>query len=245
MRISGIYKIQSLLHYERCYIGSTVNFNDRKKHHLFLLQNNKHHSRKLQNHYNKYGKTDLKFIVLLGCERDCLIENEQFFIDSHKPYFNIALKAGSCMGNIRTEEHKRKISIANKGRICSDETRKKLSEANKGRPYWGKGKVGHPAWNKGKKTGPISLERSKKLSISRKGKKRGPMSDETKKKIGLANKGHTGCTWYRHSKDVRAKIGETARLANTGRIHSDDHNKKISESGKKAWHLRKLNQLSA
>ena len=54
------------------------------------------------------------------------------------------------LGQVYSEEYRRKISEASKGRKHSDETKKKISEANKGNTY-----------NKGKK---ISEEAKKKIS---------------------------------------------------------------------------------
>ena len=83
-KVSGIYKIQSLSHPERCYIGSAVNIDKRKKEHLNNLRKNKHANKKLQSHFNKYGETDLSFSLLLGCGKEDLIKNEQYFIDSYR-----------------------------------------------------------------------------------------------------------------------------------------------------------------
>lgn len=69
-----IYMIQSNIKSKRCYIGSAVNYNIRKRLHLSQLKNNKHHSIKLQNHYNKYGKDDLIFSTLICCEKEDLIK---------------------------------------------------------------------------------------------------------------------------------------------------------------------------
>jgi group I intron endonuclease len=80
MNHSGIYKIQSLINPKRIYIGSAINFTNRRSTHLNHLKNNKHHSQKLQRHYNKYGKDDLKFSLLLGCNKEDLIKTEQYFI---------------------------------------------------------------------------------------------------------------------------------------------------------------------
>lgn len=66
-----------------------------------------------------------------------------------------------------SEEHKRKISLANKGRKLSEEARKKISESRKGNIPWNKGKIGlQIAWNKDKH---LSLETRRKLSIANKG----------------------------------------------------------------------------
>ena len=57
MIISGIYKIQSIIKPERCYIGSAVNIQKRWRDHKRELRNNKHSNKKLQNHCNKYGES--------------------------------------------------------------------------------------------------------------------------------------------------------------------------------------------
>jgi group I intron endonuclease len=71
--MSGIYKIESLSIPERCYIGSAVNVAGRWCRHVFDLKNDNHCNKKLQNHYNKYGKNDLIFSVIINCNREDLI----------------------------------------------------------------------------------------------------------------------------------------------------------------------------
>ena len=68
-KVSGIYKIQSIIKPERIYIGSAVNICDRWRCHLKDLKNGNHGNGKLQNHFNKYGEIDLQFSILLGCEK--------------------------------------------------------------------------------------------------------------------------------------------------------------------------------
>jgi len=49
-------------------------------------------------------------------------------------------------GRIFTEEHKRKISKSKKGKKQSEEHKKKLSEVRKGKPTWNKGKKMSSEW---------------------------------------------------------------------------------------------------
>lgn len=109
MKLSCIYKIQSIIKPERCYIGSAICSPKRWNLHLHKLRTNKHENSKLQNHYNKYGESDLQFSILVGCDKEDLIKQEQFFIDIYNPYFNICKKAGSSLGLIRSEETKIKL----------------------------------------------------------------------------------------------------------------------------------------
>lgn len=79
-----------------------------------------------------------------------------------------------------SEEHKKKMSEANKGKKRAAETKKKMSEAQKGKPKSDETKKKLSEANKGKKRGPMSEETKKKISESKKGK---PKSEEQKRKI--------------------------------------------------------------
>lgn len=113
---SGIYKIQSIIHSDKCYVGSAMKMDIRRTEHLRRLKKNRHPNKKLQNHYNKYGELDLQFSALIGCPKEDLIIHEQFFIDAINPWFNICKRAGNTLGV--------------KG-LWSEETRKRFSEYRK------------------------------------------------------------------------------------------------------------------
>lgn len=173
MKNSGIYEIQSTVKPERIYVGSAVDVKDRWRCHLKGLRKNKHHSKKLQNHFNKYGESDLIFIIIEQCLPDFLIIREQHYIDKMEPYFNTCKIAGNTLGIKFSDESKKKISEKAKGRIVSEETRSLLSES-------GKGENNHFF---GKKH---SEETRKKISELAKGRK---CSDETKRKMSASRKG--------------------------------------------------------
>ena len=123
--LSGIYKIQSITKPERCYIGSAVNIASRWRKHLCNLRLNKNEpNKKIQNHYNKYGKNDLIFSILIGCDKSDLITTEQFFIDAEKPWFNVRTKAESNFGVKASEETRNKLSA----KRHSLETKRRISE---------------------------------------------------------------------------------------------------------------------
>jgi group I intron endonuclease len=164
MRISGIYKIQSVIKPERIYIGSAIYIKSRWAMHLYQLRNNKHGSQKLQRHYNKYGESDLQFSILSGCEKERLIEQEQYFIDAYKPYFNNRIIAASNNLGLRNRWHH------------SEETKRKFSNILKG--------------NKRTLGFKHSIETRRKISEALRLRVRKPMTDETKHKLSLANKGN-------------------------------------------------------
>ena len=60
---SGIYKILNIIN-NKIYIGSAVNIDRRWSEHKSLLTNNKHHSKYLQNSFNKYGTENFLFEVV-------------------------------------------------------------------------------------------------------------------------------------------------------------------------------------
>jgi group I intron endonuclease len=150
MQKTGIYQIQSITIPDRVYIGSATSIQNRWWIHLCKLRHNKHHSRKLQNHYNKYGESDLCFSILYECCKQYLIVKEQEYINLFNPFFNIRKVADnntgikyskeSCLkmsksktGILHTTEHKNKISRSLIGRKYSEETINKMSSAQKGR----------------------------------------------------------------------------------------------------------------
>ena len=138
--ISGIYKIQSKIKPERIYVGSAVDYKHRWICHLSDLRKDKHGNSRLQNHFNKYGESDLKFSILVGCAKENLIAYEQFYIDSLNPWFNILPHAGSRLGQKTSEETKLKQSLlkigkpsGRKGIKVSDSERERLRLLNLGK----------------------------------------------------------------------------------------------------------------
>jgi len=159
MKITGIYKIQSSSKPERVYIGSAVSIQRRRYEHLYKLRKGKHDSPKFQNHYNKYGESDLVFSTIEECLPSLLIIREQYFIDTLKPWFNARLIAESNLGikwseesrikmignkngavkrSLGTCENIRKSKLGNKnaeGAIRSKETRQLMGNAKVGNEY--------------------------------------------------------------------------------------------------------------
>ena len=131
MQTSGIYKISSIVHPERFYIGSTFCADQRWSEHTRRLNRNLHGNSKLQHHVNKYGIGDLAFNIIEECPIETLIEREQYYIDTLNPWFNLCPKAGSCLGVKRSDEIKHKISEAGKGKRRSEETKQKMSVKRK------------------------------------------------------------------------------------------------------------------
>jgi group I intron endonuclease len=193
MKITGIYKIESKVKPERIYIGSATNIGKRWNLHLEHLRKNIHYNKKLQRHFNKYGEIDLDFSVLLGCNKESLLQIEQYFIDSYKPYFNNCMFAYSRLGQKASNETKKKISESNKGKHSFPHS----EEWNRNNGLSRKGII---AWNKGIKGNHLFEETKRKMSESRKGR---IVSLETRMKISKANKGYKNTPEQREAQSKR------------------------------------------
>ena len=89
IKLAGIYKIQSISHPELVYIGGTKNFKLRGHQHHIALKKGVHWSKKMQQHANEYGLSDLMFCVLEICLfAHYLRDREQYWMDKYAPAFN-------------------------------------------------------------------------------------------------------------------------------------------------------------
>lgn len=195
------------------YVGSSVNFYKRKASHIRDLVKNRHYNTHLQNHVYKYGIDDLLFYVIkiVKC-RECLIPEEQFYIDNLAPKFNICKIADRRTGIALSESHKRKIGIAHKGKILSEETKQKLFLINKGKVQSKSTIEKRAAKNRGKKR---SLEVRLKMSKAMKGI---PKSAEAIRNVSIA------LTGRKLSEEHKKKI------APYGRIVSEETRLKMSKA---------------
>jgi hypothetical protein len=107
--------------------------------------------------------------------------NELIFLtkSEHHSLHNKGKKCGPF-----TEEHKRKMSEAHKGKKLSEEQKRRLSEINKGNQYtkgkhWKLSEEAKRKSSEARKGKPHSEERKRKISESMKGKKRGPYKRRT------------------------------------------------------------------
>lgn len=191
--ISGIYCIENLINGKK-YIGQSSNLYRRKSKHFIFLNKGTHLNSHLQRSFNKYGKENFVFKILLYCEPFELTRYEQFFVNiiSSKKLYNICLECvTSVLGTKMSRKTKRKISKANKN--PSLETRLKMSNAQKGKH--------------------ISEEHKRKMSIENTGKNHPQYgkhrSEETKRKISESKTGRpSGLKGIPRSEDIKKRICE-------------------------------------
>ncbi len=132
---SCIYQILNLKN-GKCYVGSTKDLIPRWRLHRKDLVGNKHHSKKLQRAYNKYGEAFFALKIIETVIPADLLQREQHWIDkldTVKNGYNICPVAGNCMGIKRSEEFKKKVSAGMKGIVHSEESIRKMSLAKKGK----------------------------------------------------------------------------------------------------------------
>ena len=246
-KLSGVYKIQSAIKPERCYIGSSFDIKHRWQGHLTDLNRNVHSNSKLQRHFNKYGQQDLIFTVILCCEENELITNEQFFIDAYNPYFNICKIAYSKLGvtgqvawnkgikNCFSEEVIKKMSESRKGnnysygRILSDETKKKISDGNRGKIVTDKMKENMSISHKGLKR---TEEQKKRCSEAQ--RKRAPL-------MSIAMMGENNPFYgKKHTEETKNKISEKAKGKYIGENNPFYGKKHTPETRLKMQMARKL-----
>ena len=230
----GIYAIINIANGKR-YIGSAVNIRSRLEAHRNALRANRN-SRHFQNAWNKYGEDVFVFEPLLRCDKEDLLFYEQRAIDVYQSSdrrhgYNLSPTAGNSLGVKYTEETKRKMSRAFKGRVHSDASRQKISRALKGRilsdttkQKMSEAGMGHM----------ISEKTRRKISQTLKGR---PLSEETKRKLSEAHKGIV--PWNKdkigvYSEEAIRRMSETKKgnTAFLGKKHTEVTKKNISIAAK-------------
>lgn len=128
----GIYIIRNKIT-KKVYIGSSDKVRKRLSGHLSCLRRNVHHSKHLQNAFNKYGEENFTFKLLE--ETKALFKKEEYWCKVYKANdrkygYNVRIVTNSNRGNKVTFsiETRQLISSILKGRIPSN-----LEEMRKGR----------------------------------------------------------------------------------------------------------------
>lgn len=216
----GIYAIVNPAQHA-VYVGSSVNIECRLARHRSWLVIGRHHCIHLQRAWNKYGPSAFKFIVVEECSRVRLRRVEQLWLDFLPLLYNTNPSAttppsrrGSTMSAenrakqsarfksiVRTEQWRKRIGDAQRGKTASEHTRRLLSEARNGRPLNDKEKAGRIVFAdklRGRSRPPFSAETRAEMSASQKLKQ--PDTQETRAKKSAASRVR------RHTDATRAKI---------------------------------------
>jgi len=132
----GVYQIRNLVN-GRLYIGSSAGkgFNNRWTTHVGDLNQQRHHSPKLQAAWNKYGSGAFVFEILLYCDAEDALDYEQSALDYYKPFYNTCPTAGNQLGFRHSTSSRQKMSNSHRGKTTplhrgSLHSRSKVSEAD-------------------------------------------------------------------------------------------------------------------
>ena len=162
----GIYQIRNIIT-NVCYSGQSIHLKQRPRQHWSSLKNNNHWNKYLQRSYNKHGRKNFIFEILIYCEFQDLTKYEQLFCNIDK--------AHSLSYNIRD------CVDSNRGIKFSEETRKRMSESNSGK-------------NNGMFGRKHSKKSISEMSEIKKGEKNGMwgkhQTEESIKKISESKKGY-------------------------------------------------------
>jgi group I intron endonuclease len=201
----------------KCYIGQTVaSLNTRVQSHIKAIKSGRE-NQVFHRAIIKYGEDDITWEIIDYADSiEELNEKEIYWIKFYNSYvhfensngYNMTLGGNSTIGWIPSEETKKKISEANKGKLAGDknpqygktgkdsqwwqrkhteEEKIKISIANKGRVFTEKHRRNISNSNKGKRKGiPNTEEHNRKISESKKGHE---VTEKTKKKLSEANRG--------------------------------------------------------
>jgi group I intron endonuclease len=213
MKICGIYSITNRVNGKK-YIGSSHNIKTRWHQHRTLLRQGKHGNSHLQYAWDKYGEESFEFVILLECQPDELIDNEQSHIDTLSPEYNIVPFARTGRGNLgrlRPDNIERNKTFRSKGHtgcLHSPETKAKMAAA----------------WVERKKVG-FSDETRAKMSIASTGRR---LSPEHKAKLRIWLVGH----------EVTAEMREKSAAKQRG-VKLSPERIQLSIDGRKAARLKR------
>lgn len=175
----GVYQIFNKINSKR-YIGSSLNVSRRWSQHLHLLRNGKHHSKHLQNAWDKYGEKSFTFECIEYCNPDELLALEHKYIIDYKACnreygYNTTEDVEHIA--VLSKEDRQKISNSSKGRTWTEEQRQKFIKSRTGK----KSKKSSETKKKQFREGLVSIIRMGEVSEEKYNEWRQHMSDARKR----------------------------------------------------------------
>jgi len=219
------------------YVGSTSDYLERTRYHLWALKNSRHHNPRVQERYDRYG--DPVFVIIFDVSSRVVRLIEECFVDCwFDNLLNLSKKTNAFFeGRTHTEETKLNLSQLLSGKIESGEftrfdrtgvkhkssTKKKISKAMSGvaKSEEHKRKVAESY-----RMTPARAEQLKKLAASKKGRS---LSEETKRKISEKLKGK--------KKKVSPAMLEHLQRLNASKVgvpRTEEERRKISEGKRRS-----------
>jgi group I intron endonuclease len=225
-KLSGIYAI---IHRDsgKRYIGSAANIEKRFRDHKWMVGRGAHHSRHFQSAVNKYGLESFDFVVLeYVSNKDLLIQTEQRYLDEFRSAdptygFNMSPAAGSTLGIRCSEERRKKIGDANRGKKRCPEFIERVREIQVGRK--------------------ATEETRARLSSYQRSRIRTQEEIDRVRLIGLANRGKTVTEEQKRNLSAALKASKANKdLAARRRKFSDDQVRILAEANKAGANVAEL-----
>jgi group I intron endonuclease len=215
--ITGVYAITNLVNGNQ-YIGSAKNIAKRWRVHICMLNSGTHANRHLQGAWNLYG--NFEFTIIEECDKNVLLEREQYYMDSVQHEYNVRAIATSNEGMKFSAEARAKMSVAQKRYWASPGVRAKMSVTHMGNAN----ALGH-------KHAPETRVRMSATAMGH------TVSLEARAKISTALMGNTHALGYKHTPEERAKmsIAQTGNAKALGRKRSPETRAKMSIAQKQRW----------
>lgn len=205
---SGIYCIRNLVN-GKCYVGSSVRFDQRWSIHRLHLRRGIHHSPPLQYAWNKYGEASFKFEVIERVEdKSQLLVREQFYLDTMVREYNCSSTAGSRLGMRNSVAS----NLLRAESLNKPEVRAKLGSGKRGVPHTEEHKAHMREMMTGRKTGPRLTPNA-------------PISQETRQKMRAAKLGHSRAP---HAPEVIA----ASAIARTGQKRTDEQRARMADAAR-------------
>lgn len=217
--MSYIYMIRNTVN-NKAYIGQTINKLENRINDHFSLTQPRRGSRLLKMAIHKYGRNAFAVEILHDGVLNIFLDDLE--ISEIKKHNTLVPHGYNLDGG------------GNTNKFVSNETRRKMSEASKGRPLSPAHRKKISEFHKSRKRKPFSLEVRRKMSQSHKGK---PLSPEHRKKLSEARRKPRSpehCRKLSEAKKGKPRSPETRwklSEAHKGKKHSPETRQKMSLSG--------------
>jgi group I intron endonuclease len=209
------------------YVGQSIHIERRIRQHSDAISKNVIHKAINSVGFNNFS------INIWECKKEDLDELEEFLISEIGTLvpngYNVSIGGYGLRGVVKTEEHKRKIGIANSGKVMSETTKEKLRQSNLGRSPSNKGKTQTltPEQKAKHRLAMDKLKKPKKVRMTR----------EESAKFMSENYSGVNHSQYgkQKSEETKAKISKKllGNVAwNKGKPMTEESKRKLSESQK-------------
>lgn len=226
-KICGIYKITSPT--GKVYIGQSIDIKKRWRDHSNSITKTK-----LNSSFISHGFINHIFEIIHECERCDLDRWEIHYIGYFDTFntrhgLNLNIGGGGNKGIIVSDETRKRLSIAGKGKKRTAEFCARLSEINKGKKHspetlikLSQAKIGH---KRSEETKAKIKKNNARTGLGR------VLPEETRRSISEKLKGNKNGRGYVATPETRRKIS----VANTGKKHSQEAIEKCKVASKAQW----------